>query len=36
MKKSIYVGLPVKNLAVSTKFYEAIGFKKDAEFSEAV
>ena len=34
MKKSIYVGLPVKNLAVSTKFYEAIGFKKDAEFSD--
>ena len=34
MKKSIYVGLPVKNLAVSTKFYEALGFKKEGEFSD--
>jgi predicted lactoylglutathione lyase len=34
MPKSIYVGLPVKNLAVSTQFYEAIGFKKDERFSD--
>lgn len=34
MAKSIYVGLPVTNLAASTQFYEAIGFKKDARFSD--
>ena len=34
MKKSIYVGLPVKNLAASTQFYEALGFKKDTQFSD--
>ena len=34
MMKSIYVGLPVTNLAASTQFYEALGFKKDAQFSD--
>ena len=34
MTKSIYVGLPVTNLAASTQFYEALGFKKDAQFSD--
>ncbi len=34
MPKSIYVGLPVKNLAASTQFYEAIGFRKDERFSD--
>jgi uncharacterized protein len=35
MPKSIYVGLPVKDLAASTRFYESLGFKKNAEFSDA-
>ena len=34
MMKSIYVGLPVTNLAASTQFYETLGFKKDAQFSD--
>ncbi|WP_299425799.1 VOC family protein [uncultured Meiothermus sp.] len=34
MPKMIYVGLPVTNLAVSTQFYEAIGFKIDERFSD--
>ena len=34
MMKSIYVGLPVKDLAASTKFYEALGFQKNAQFSD--
>ncbi|MBK9050045.1 MAG: VOC family protein [Chloroflexi bacterium] len=34
MMKSIYVGLPVKVLAASTKFYEALGFQKNAQFSD--
>ena len=34
MMKSIYVGLPVKDLAASTKFYEAVGFQKNAQFSD--
>lgn len=34
MMKSIYVGLPVKDLAASTRFYEALGFKKNAQFSD--
>ena len=34
MMKSIYVGLPVTNLAASTRFYEALGFKKNAQFSD--
>lgn len=34
MMKSIYVGLPVKDLAASTRFYEALGFQKNAQFSD--
>lgn len=34
VQKSIYVGLPVKNLVTSTRFYESLGFKKNAEFSD--
>lgn len=34
MMKSIYVGLPVTNLAASTQFYEALGLKKVAQFSD--
>ncbi|MBP8001982.1 MAG: VOC family protein [Chloroflexi bacterium] len=34
MMKSIYVGLPVKDLAASTRFYEAVGFQKNAQFSD--
>jgi predicted lactoylglutathione lyase len=34
MMKSIYVGLPVKDLAASTSFYEALGFQKNAQFSD--
>jgi predicted lactoylglutathione lyase len=34
MTKSIYVGLPVTNLVASTQFYEALGFRKDAKFSD--
>lgn len=34
MPKSIYVGLPVTNLAASTRFYEALGFKKEERFSD--
>ena len=34
MMKSIYVGLPVRNLAASTQFYQALGFKIDAQFSD--
>ena len=34
MMKSIYVGLPVRNLAASTQFYQALGFKIDARFSD--
>jgi len=32
--KAIYIGLPVTNLAVSTQFYEALGFKRDSQFSD--
>ncbi|HPI94331.1 MAG TPA: lactoylglutathione lyase [Deltaproteobacteria bacterium] len=34
MMKSIYIGLPVTNLVASTQFYEALGFKKNARFSD--
>jgi len=34
MLNSIYVGLPVADLAMSTRFYEALGFKKDVRFSD--
>jgi predicted lactoylglutathione lyase len=33
MPKMIFVNLPVKDVAKSTAFYEAIGFTKDARFS---
>lgn len=33
MAKQIYVNLPVKDLAKSTAFYEALGFKKNSTFS---
>lgn len=34
MSKMIFVNLPVKDLAVSTRFYEAIGCKKNDQFSD--
>ena len=33
MSKMIFVNLPVKDLAASTRFYEAIGCKKNEQFS---
>ncbi|WP_066660976.1 MULTISPECIES: VOC family protein [unclassified Sphingomonas] len=33
MPKMIFVNLPVKDVAASTAFYEAIGFTKDPRFS---
>jgi len=33
MTKSIFISLPVTDVARSTAFYEAIGFEKDASFS---
>lgn len=33
MAKMIFVNLPVKDLAASTRFYEAIGCVKNAQFS---
>lgn len=33
MPKMLFVNLPVKDLAVATSFYEAIGFEKNAQFS---
>ena len=33
MTKSIYINLPVSDLAASTAFYEALGFEKNAAFS---
>lgn len=33
MTKIIFVNLPVKDVAASTAFYEAIGFTKDPRFS---
>jgi uncharacterized protein len=35
MSKMIFVNLPVKDLAVATRFYEAIGCKKNEQFSNA-
>lgn len=32
--KTIYIGLPVKDLARSTAFYTALGFRKDDKFSD--
>ena len=34
MPKMIFVNLPVKDLAASTRFYEAIGCSKNAQFSD--
>lgn len=34
MAKMIFVNLPVQNLAASTRFYEAIGCKKNEQFSD--
>lgn len=34
MPKMIFVNLPVKDLAASTRFYEAIGCKKNEQFSD--
>lgn len=34
MTKMIFVNLPVKDLAVATRFYEAIGCKKNEQFSD--
>ncbi|MAN78270.1 MAG: lactoylglutathione lyase [Rhizobiales bacterium] len=33
MTKMIFVNLPVRNLAAATRFYEAIGCTKNADFS---
>ena len=33
MPKMIFVNLPVKDVAASTRFYEAIGCEKNAQFS---
>jgi hypothetical protein len=33
MPKTIYLSLPVKDLAVATRFYEAIGCRKNEQFS---
>jgi uncharacterized protein len=35
MAKMIFVNLPVKDLAASTRFYEAIGCKRNEQFSDA-
>jgi uncharacterized protein len=35
MTRMIFVNLPVKDLAVATRFYEAIGCKKNEQFSDA-
>lgn len=34
MPKMIFINLPVKDLAAATRFYEAIGCKKNAQFSD--
>lgn len=34
MPKTIYVNLPVKDLAAATRFYEAIGCEKNERFSD--
>lgn len=34
MTKMIFVNLPVKDLAAATRFYEAIGCTKNAQFSD--
>ncbi|MBW3567693.1 MAG: lactoylglutathione lyase [Proteobacteria bacterium] len=34
MSRMIFVNLPVKDLAAATRFYEAIGCEKNAQFSD--
>lgn len=34
MAKTIFVNLPVRDLAVATRFYEAIGCEKNPQFSD--
>ncbi|GAA4117850.1 VOC family protein [Aminobacter aganoensis] len=34
MSKTIYINLPVKDLAVATRFYQAIGCEKNEQFSD--
>lgn len=34
MPRMIFINLPVKNLAAATRFYEAIGCKKNEQFSD--
>ena len=34
MAKQVYINLPVKDLDKSTKFYQALGFKKNDTFSD--
>jgi uncharacterized protein len=34
MTKSIFISLPVSNLAASTAFYKALGFERNAQFSD--
>lgn len=34
MSKQVYINLPVKDLEKATKFYEALGFKKNEMFSD--
>ncbi len=35
MPKQVYINLPVKNVTKSTEFYTALGFVKNAEWSNA-
>lgn len=34
MAKQVYINLPVKDLGKATKFYQALGFKKNDTFSD--
>lgn len=34
MQRMIFVNLPVVDVAASTRFYEAVGFEKNAQFSD--
>jgi uncharacterized protein len=34
MTKSIFISLPVSDLAASTAFYKALGFERNAQFSD--
>ena len=35
MSKTIYISLPITDLAASTAFYEALGFERNAHLSDA-